>query len=122
MKKGLLLVASIIATVVVFGQNNTLKNSDRLSETSEPPSALSEGTEKVSDYYQFEKKLLMWTVGSTIPTSVPKHKSSQTRPEYAETILYWAKNNVDLIEEKYKIKFTDETQFQSLLKRIKESK
>ncbi len=123
MKKSVLFFGCIMCVAVLFGQNKaSIKSKSTISETSETPKQAKVGNERVSDYLQFEKKIIAWTTTSKIPSSTPKHKVGQSRAEYAEILLYWAKDNLSIINEKYKIKLTDEAQFQALLKKIQETK
>jgi hypothetical protein len=122
MKKSILLVGCVVFASVVFGQSSVdSKNVDRLSSTSETPTKSAVGNERVSDYYQFEKKLMTWTKGRTIPASVPKHEA-QSKSDYAVIILNWAKDNKELLEDKFKAKVSDDAQFAKMIAKAKELK
>jgi hypothetical protein len=123
MKKSILLVGSIVFASIVFGQTNTnVKSGDGLSSTSETPTRLAVGNEKVSDYFQFEKKIISWVKGVVIPASVPKHKISQSKSDYALVLLDWAKDNENLLQDKFKAKISDDVQYAEMITKAKEIK
>ena len=107
----------------VFGQSGVdSKKMNRLSSTTEAPTRPVVGNERVSDYFQFEKKLLKWTKGETIPASVPKHQAAQSKSDYAVILLNWAKANQGLLEDDFKAKISDETTFANMLKKANTQK
>jgi hypothetical protein len=118
MKKSILLVSCIVLVTLVFGQSSIDKtNVSKISSTTEAPTKPNVSNEVVSDYFQFEKKLIQWTKGRIIPTSVPKHQITQSKSDYAVIILHWAKNHQGLLEDKFKAKVADETSFANMIKK-----
>ena len=121
MKKNILLAGCMIFSAAIFAQSDaSIQKGNGLK--SESKTATNIGNQRVSDYFQFEKKILKWTAEREIPASVPKHIEGQTKSQYAEIILNWAKNNLSLINDEFKIKLTDEVQFKKMLEKAKQAK
>jgi hypothetical protein len=58
----------------------------------------------VSSYFQFEKKIMAWTIAGNIPASVPMHVKGQTKDQYKTILMTWGKGNLNLIKEEYHAK------------------
>jgi hypothetical protein len=123
MKKNILLAVLFISSFTLMAQSSRdLNKSTRLSETSEKVVVKKNENQRVSDYFQFEKKIAKWSISNDIPSSTPIHKDGQSRNDYAEVLLDWAKNNQNLIKEEFRDKLTDPVKYNQLLNNIKRTK
>lgn len=84
----------------------TTKNASSVSS----PSSTTINTNRKSDYFGMEKKIIEWSISGEIPPSLPKHIEGQTEDRYNAILKDWAKNNLNLIKKEYHVQIlSDET-------------
>jgi hypothetical protein len=67
-------------------------------------------------YLNFDKKIMLMSVTGEIPNGFPKHIKGQTKPQYAEVMKLWAKNNPTKV-----VHLPGEGQYLELDSKIKEA-
>lgn len=77
----------------------TTNKNDELKRTHVKVRNLSDG------YMGMKQQILAWLVTEVIPEGFPKYVEGQTRDDYQNQVLKWAKNNQKYIKNEYRSRF-----------------